>query len=130
MPAELKLPWRSNLAEIRVLDVAASGVAEFEEYLKKYEGPKGRFLDAKIVESAEVTLTFRTRDAILRYLLNYVMNSTHYSEQTRNCQTFACDFFALLSGRHGGVEPVTTILRPLYKSHLEWFLCDPPVAAN
>ena len=83
-----------------------------------------------VVESAEVTLTFRTRDAILRYLLNYVMNSTHYSEQTRNCQTFACDFFALLSGRHGGVEPVTTILRPLYKSHLEWFLCDPPVTAN
>jgi len=127
MPDELKLPWDSSLAEVRVLDVAAKNGEEFLTYLTKYNGPTLRFLDAKIVESADVRLTWRSREHILKLLLNYLGHEVKYSEQTRNCQTFACDFFTLLAGKqHGQVEPVTTILRPMYKSHLEWFYTDPP----
>jgi hypothetical protein len=57
MPDELKLPWDSSLAEVRVLDVAAKNGEEFLTYLTKYNGPTLRFLDAKIVESADVRRT-------------------------------------------------------------------------
>ena len=126
MPGELKLPWTSSMSEVRVLDVDAVDASGFVAFLDKHTGPTRRFLDPTIVESSDVTLSHRTLPDILRYLLNYVEHTTLYSEQTRNCQTFACDLFQLLSGRHGGMEPVTTVLKPFYKPHLEWFLCDPP----
>ena len=125
MPPELKLPWNSRMAELRLLDVKARDLGEFEQYLARHTGPTRRFLDPTIVESAPCRLSHRTHDDVVRYLLNYVQNTTHYDEKSRNCQTFACDFFALLSGRHGHMEPVTTILRPYYKPHLEWLLCEP-----
>ena len=126
MPGVLKLPWRSEMAEARLLDVEARDVTAFEAYLRKHTGATKRFLDPAIVQSADVRLSHRTHADVCRYLLNYVEHSTAYVEQSRNCQTFACDLFQLLSGRHGGIEPVTSVLRPFYKPHLEWFLCDAP----
>jgi len=128
MPGELKAPWRSNLSEIRFLDLKARSFAEFKAYLAEYTGAKKRFLDPTIACSADVRLTHRSQRHIFEYLLNYVRNDTHYSEATRNCQTFAADFFALLSGRHN-VEPFSAVNRLMYKRHLDWFLCDPPPSA-
>ena len=36
---------------------------------------------------------------VAAYLLNYMAHSDAYSQERRNCQTFAADLFALLSGR-------------------------------
>ena len=36
---------------------------------------------------------------VAAYLLNYMAHSGAYSQERRNCQTFAADLFALLSGR-------------------------------
>ena len=94
-------------------------------YLAEYTGATKRFFDTTISSSADVRLSFCSQADIFRYLLNYVRNYTHYSEQARNCQTFAADFFALLSGQHS-VEPFSTVNRLMYKRHLDWFLCDPP----
>lgn len=124
MPVELKMPWRSSMSEVRLLDVPHTSLADFQSYLAKYNGPKGRFLDPTIVASADVRLSHRSQADIFRYVLNYVRNATHYSEQTRSCQTFAADFYCLLSGDHS-VEPFHAVSRVLYKRHLDWLLCEP-----
>tara|TARA_B100000780_G_C20971101_1_gene387728 strand:- start:570 stop:749 length:180 start_codon:yes stop_codon:yes gene_type:complete len=36
---------------------------------------------------------------VAAYLLNYIAHNGAYSQERRNCQTFAADLFALLSGR-------------------------------
>jgi len=106
MPNSMKAPWRTNLCEIRFFDLAARDMTEFRAFLSEHTGPKKRFLDPTISQSADVRLSFCDQADIFRYLLNYARNDTHYSEQARNCQTFSADFFALLSGQHN-TEPLS-----------------------
>lgn len=123
-PAELKAPWRSRMSEIRILDLFARSLDEFKSFLAEYTGPRKRFLDPSIAASADVRLTLCSQRDIFTYLLNYASNETLYSEKSRNCQTFAADFFALLSGRHN-TEPYSAVNRLMYKRHLDWFLYNP-----
>ena len=39
MPGCMKAPWRSNMAEIRVCDVPATNIGEFQNYLAENTGP-------------------------------------------------------------------------------------------
>lgn len=126
MPAALKMPWRPDRSEVRVLDVGAKNLREFKKFLQRYEGATGRFLDPDIAASAPVRLSHRSRDDVLRAVLNCARNDVGYSEQNRNCQTFAADMFALLTGLHSE-EPYTAVVRAFHKQRLDHFLCDPPV---
>jgi len=128
MPPALKAPWRSNLSEIRIFDLAARDLREFKEFLTAHTGPTKRFFEPTIAASADVRLSYASAADLMRYCLNYVRNDTHYSEQARNCQTFAADLFALLTGQHSA-EPFSAVNRIMYKRHLDWFLCDPPDSA-
>ena len=122
MPACLKAPWRSDLAEVRAVDVDyASDRGGFEAFLGEFTGT--RFLKPEVVASADVRLTARTKREISRALLNYVQHDTHYSEASRNCQTFAADFYSLLVG----VDEKTTaaVNQIAYTRHVDWFLYDP-----
>ena len=128
LPACLKRPWRPDFAEARLLDVAARDVGEFKAFLAEHTGGDKRFLDPSVSASADVKLMFRSQEDISRMLLNYVRHEGAYSEagsSGHNCQTFAADFFALLSGQHG-TEPYSHVNRLMWKQHLDWFLCDPP----
>ena len=65
--------------------------------------------------------------ARLRLLINrapYVVVAVrrHYSEESRNCQTFAADFMRLLTGKD--VVPFHPINRVLYRPHPEYFMYD------
>eukprot|EP00310_Coccolithus_braarudii_P022109 CAMPEP_0183356408 /NCGR_PEP_ID=MMETSP0164_2-20130417/44262_1 /TAXON_ID=221442 /ORGANISM="Coccolithus pelagicus ssp braarudi, Strain PLY182g" /LENGTH=129 /DNA_ID=CAMNT_0025529813 /DNA_START=237 /DNA_END=626 /DNA_ORIENTATION=+ len=127
MPAALKAPWRTEMAEVRVLDIAAKDAATFGKYLSAHTGPKARFLDPTISASSEVRLSHRSREDLLRYVLNYVRNESRYNQESRNCQTFAADMYALLSGVHS-TEPFSTYIRAFYKQRLSWLLYDPPAS--
>ena len=123
MPPALKHPWRSDMSEVRILDVAATSIDEFRTYLGRYTGPKSRFLDPQIAASSDVKLTHRSQADILRYCLNYARHCTSYAEMSLNCQTFAADMYTLLTGRP--IDPFSAIIQVSYKRHLEWLLCDP-----
>ena len=111
------------MSEVRILDIAATSVEEFRGYLQRYTGPTSRFLDPQIAASSDVKLSHRSQADIFRYCLNYVRNCTDYVEMSLNCQTFAADFYTLLSGTP--TEPVSAHIKAFYKRHLEWLLCDP-----
>ena len=142
MPDELKAPWNSKLAEIRVTDVPARNVEEFMLFVKDYseEGPRPqseqRFLKAEVAASAPVRLTHRTQADMMRYLLNYMARETRYSEQARNCQTFAADFFGFVAGKGEGVptnnpdgllyfQPYHPVCRVMYRPRPYLFPYDP-----
>ena len=61
---------------------------------------------------------------VAAYLLNYMAHSGGYSQERRNCQTFAADLFALLSGRRG-VEPYRQSQRLLYRERVADFQYEP-----
>ena len=52
-------------------------------YLAEYTGATKRFFEPTLAHSADVRLSFASQADIFRYLLNYVRNDTHYSEQAR-----------------------------------------------
>ncbi len=124
MPAHMVLPWRGELAEIRVNDVAVRTLEEFKAYVKQYTGPQHRFLDAHFTNSHEVRLVHSTQEDIARYVLNYMGRDRRYTEAFRNCQAFAADFYAFLCGKKG-VEPFSKILRQGYQQRTHLFLYEP-----
>ena len=95
MPPELKMPWRSEMSEVRLLDIAATSVEDFRGYLQRYTGPTARFLDPQIAASSDVKLSHRSQADIFRYCLNYARHCGGYVEMSLNCQTFAADLFTL-----------------------------------
>ena len=68
--------------------------------------------------------TLQSQADVAAYLLNYMAHSGGYSQERRNCQTFAADLFALLSGRRG-VEPYRQSQRLLYRERVADFQYEP-----
>ena len=103
--------------------------AEFTTYLTDHESPSGlkdhRFLDVNHISSSDVKLSVRSESAIARYVNNYIRHNKEYHEESRNCQTFAADFYRLLTG-DPKVKPFHPICQILYHHHEDWFLFDPP----
>merc|ERR1712060_859417 len=76
MPESMKAPWQTNKAEIRLIDMPAKSLAEFEAYLEKYSTTSGlpfaqqRFLEPQTYASAPVRLRSCTQVDLSGYLLN------------------------------------------------------------
>lgn len=121
----MKAPWKSSRSEIRTFDLPLRGIDELLAYIGTYEGK--RFVGAEVYASAETRVAHSTLPAVQRYLLNYAANAPHYSETDRNCQTFAADFYAFLSGQHRGpgTEPFHPLLRVNFRQRPWWFLYPP-----
>ena len=123
LPDALKSPWDDRRAEVRAYDVPYRDGAELMAYLEGYAGHSKRFLVPALALSADVKLSHNAAPDVARYLLNYMKNEGRYTEEWRNCQTFAADFAGFLSGiKH--VEPVSGVNRVLYKKRHHWFLYD------
>jgi len=146
MPPEMKSPWNSSLAEVRIIDVPCKNVDEFEAFLHEYSEKgdlpmeKQRFKLPEVAASAPVRLMNRSQADLFRYVLNYMKRETRYSEQARNCQTFAADFFGFLAGKAEGIpvsnkngprndlmyfQPFHQVCRAFYKPRPHLFPYDP-----
>ena len=125
-PDALKLPWRSELLEVRANDVPFSNKDKLAKYLADHCGrePHHKFLDPKITHSADVRVMHKTKKDLMRYVLNYAARDPEYHEESRNCQHFAADFYAFLAGC-GPVQPHSQVCRVLYKPRPYYFLYDP-----
>ena len=119
----MTVPWRDSLSEIRVFDVDAKNVEEFLEFMGRYEGLDKRFYDIRKTFSHATRLTFRSREHIAQYLINYCRRARTYSEIQRNCQTFAADFCAFLAGKKD-VQPFHPINRVEYRNQTHYFLYE------
>lgn len=126
MPSAMKAPWQQHLAEIRMIDVPAKNLQEFEAFLHEFSGSgpldiaMQRFFDPYVAYSGEVHLQHRSVADILQYLLNYITKNPEYEEARRNCQTFASDFFTLLTGQEA--VPTQAFCRALYKRRVMDFM--------
>ena len=131
MPPALKLPWRSELLEIRSQDVPFATRAALEAYLLGLSGREAhhRFLDARVTHSADVRVCFRTKGDLLTYALNYAARDPEYHEESRNCQHFAADFFAFLAGTPP-IPPHSAVCRVLYRPRPYYFLYPPKMDAG
>jgi len=103
-PAQLFQPYIEDKSEIRMIDIACKNEVEFVQYLNKYTGKKGRFLDPSIKTSLEPKAEGRTRKDIAQYICNRISHNIEYSEPTTmpprsgfNCQTFAANFFGFMT---------------------------------
>ena len=121
-PDCMKGPWESSKSELRMYDHPAKNIDEFNGYMQRHTGPTGRFLDPGIKDSAKVRVTHRRLRDIYRALLNYDRHNQgepgfrSYKEMnlagdTRNCQTFAADFFRYLTGKPS--TPYAKLIRKL-----------------
>mmetsp|Transcript_4409 Transcript_4409/g.5115 ORF Transcript_4409/g.5115 Transcript_4409/m.5115 type:complete len:536 (+) Transcript_4409:150-1757(+) len=119
MPGDLKAPWKTNRHEIRLIDHPAKNLREFEAFMKKYEGPKGRFIDPQIKYSGDVKISMRSQDAIMQFIVNYSVRDITYSEEFHNCQSFASDFFRFLCDTEA--EPYHPV-KILYTPRTDLFL--------
>lgn len=124
MPPEMILPWKGHYAEVRCADVPARNADEFMAYLKEYEGPKQRFVEPTHQHEGDVRLCYRSKVDIARYLLNYMGRDRRYTEESRNCQSFAADFFSFAAGKKD-IKPFHKANRILYKNRSHLFLYDP-----
>jgi len=123
-PAEMVGPWLTNAAEIRGFDVEAKNLEEFQQYLAKYEGHNGRFVDAVVNFRHQTRLTHRSKKDIAHYLNNYIQRDVTYSELRRNCQTLAADLCAFLAGKKE-VMPYHSVNRIEYVNRSHLFLYQP-----
>ena len=78
-------------------------------------------MDVNHIASADVKLATRSESAIATFVNNYTQHNREYHEESRNCQTFAADFYRLLTG-DSNVKPFHTICQILYHQHVNWFL--------
>jgi len=126
MPNEMKIPWLSQFSEIRILDHNAKNLDYFKSFLAKYSGdkPPARFQNPEVAYSGDVRLTHRSMEDLVQYCLNYILNEPKYTEESRNCQTFAADFFSFLCAKKH-TKPFYPINRLLYVPARHSFLYDP-----
>jgi hypothetical protein len=127
MPPCMIQPWTPTLSEIRCFDVPHSRtLEEFKSYVRRYTGPKLRFLDPQWTHSHPARLFHRTKVHIARYLYNYIRRNPQYSEINRNCQTFSADLFGFLAGKNPqDIQPFHPLNRVDYKNRAHYFLYDP-----
>jgi hypothetical protein len=124
MPPEMIMPWKGHFAELRCADVEANSLEAFIAYMKQYDGPTLRFLDPQVQHSADVRLWHCSKSDIARYLLNYMGRDRRYTEQSRNCQSFASDFFSFVAGKKD-IWPFHQANRLFYQNRSHLFLYDP-----
>ena len=62
-------------------------------------------------------MSYRGESDISRYLCNYILNEPQYTEEARNCQTFAADFYSFLSGT--AIEPYHAVCRVMFKVRMK-----------
>lgn len=129
MPPVLVAPFNVKLAEIRCVDVPARSLDEFKEYVQSFTGPSKRFLDPHYQHSGPVRLGHRTQEDIMRCVLNYMARDQIYAEDSRNCQTFAADFYGYLAGKKG-IEPFSMVCRVKYKPRHHLFPYDPAMYSS
>jgi hypothetical protein len=116
------IPWQTDMMEIRCNDVPHSrDILQFKKYISKYTGSKKRFLDPHYTYSSDCRLTFSSKTHIAQYLCNYIRRDSGYSELSRNCQTFAADFFGFLAGKKD-IQPFHAINRVDYQNRAHNFL--------
>ena len=122
----MKLPWRSELLEVRGNDVPFTTRAALEKYLADGSGrePHHKFLDATVDHSGNVRVMHRTKADLFNYVLNYAARDMEYHEESRNCQHFAADFYSFLVGGKP-VQPHSPVCRVLYKPRPYYFIYDP-----
>mmetsp|Transcript_4389 Transcript_4389/g.6500 ORF Transcript_4389/g.6500 Transcript_4389/m.6500 type:complete len:597 (+) Transcript_4389:75-1865(+) len=127
MPPCMIQPWTTHMSEIRCFDLPHSrNIDEFKEYVKRYTGPKLRFIDPHWTHSNRVRLCYRTKMHIARYLWNYIRRNPQYSEINRNCQTFSADLYGFLAGKSPqDIQPFHPLNRVDYKNRSHCFLYDP-----
>mmetsp|Transcript_12179 Transcript_12179/g.14774 ORF Transcript_12179/g.14774 Transcript_12179/m.14774 type:complete len:483 (+) Transcript_12179:120-1568(+) len=121
MPGCIKSPWFTTKNEIRIIDVEAKNLQEFEAYMQKYE--KKRFLKPNIKYSGDVRISANSLDWIARYVLNYQLRDQRYSEKYHNCQSFAADLYSFLCAKVS-VTPYVPV-NSLYKQKRHMFLYKP-----
>lgn len=129
MATAMILPWKGELAEIRCSDVPAKSLEEFKEYVSMYVGCDKRFLDPHFHLSAYARLSYRSQSDIARYLINYRNRDERYTQEFRNCQTFACDFFSFVCGKKE-VSPFAFVNRQGYINRSHLFLYDADLYDN
>ena len=125
LPHCLKLPWLSDLSEIRILDHHAKDLDYFKSFLSKYSGdkPPARFKNPEVARSGDVRLSHRSMKDLVQYCLNYIGADPSYSEESRNCQTFAADFFSFLCASPS-TQPFYPLNRLLYERRADLFLYE------
>jgi hypothetical protein len=130
MPDSMKSSWCPDLTEIRICDLPAKTMAEFNAFLEKYSNRSGlplqeqRFLEPKIYASAPVRVRSCTQADFAGYMLNYVARAPEYGELTVNCQTFTTDLFSFLAGVKDA-QPYSMVCKPGYKQRSYSFLYMP-----
>ena len=126
MPNEMKLPWLSNFSEIRVIDHPAKNIEYFKSFLDKFSGdkPPARFQTPEIAHSGDVRLSHCGMDDLVQYCINYILDDPKYTEENRNCQTFAADFFSFLCAKKH-TKPYYPLNRLMYVPHRHAFLYEP-----
>lgn len=130
MPDSMKSSWCPDLTEIRIVDLPAKTLEEFQAFLEKYSNRSGlplkeqRFLDPKIFASAPVRVRACTQADFVGYMLNYIHRAPEYGELTVNCQTFTADLYSFLAGVKES-QPYGMVCRPGYKQRSYSFLYMP-----
>jgi hypothetical protein len=123
LPANMVGPWMGNFAEIRCADVKARNVDEFKTYMDEWTGPTKRFLAPEVLASGPVRISFNSQDDIMRFLVNYISRDRNYTEEFRNCQAFAADFYGFICGKKN-IVPTTKVLQATYQPRQYLFLYD------
>lgn len=124
LPARMVGPWMGQFAEIRCADVKAKNIEEFKAYMQEFTGPQLRFLAPEVVDSQPIRLSHNSQDDIMQYLINYITRDRAYSEEFRNCQAFAADFFSFICGKKD-VVPTVRVNRVTFKNRSHMFLYNP-----
>lgn len=130
MASSMRGSWNQVRSEVRMIDMPITSKEQLEQYLRRYSEDGGlprnewRFKAPRIYASSEVRLRLRSPAHIAGYLLNYISRVAEYDTLRKNCQTFATDFFAFLTGQKD-IQPFTNIVVPLYSQRTQAFLYAP-----
>jgi len=135
MNDRMKAPWNQKQAEVRIYDLEQKSKAEFLDFLHEFSENSDldirhqRFLEPREVGSAPVRIRNRTASDIAGHCLNYMSRVGDYEQLSSNCQTFAADLFAFLTGLRN-VKPYGSVVQPWYKQHVFAFLYMPEAASE
>lgn len=135
-------PWDGTTSEIRIVDMMKRSREEFEDFLRHYGnktdpenkllfGSKSplpldqmRFVDCEKRNSGKLKLRMCNPEMLAGFLLNYVKRVWGYRLLQLNCQTFAADLFAFLTGDRN-VKPFSPLCGPAYQQHVMSFVYEP-----
>lgn len=122
MAPQMKAPWKSELAEVRMFEVAYTTKDELLEFLRAHDENNTedkRFIDPIVFMSADCGHQGLTLKDIAQACLNYVNADVRYNsdlaETHRSCQTFSTDFYQFLSGDKTA-KAYSPFLEPYYTS--------------